>query len=183
MKMETGKRSGREDRGNSGLSLWFQAGFLLLLLVFWLFPQAVRAADMGDILPGETKSGSLTAPSFLDSWTFDGSTGDRVVITAVRTGGDNRPEIVLYPPGGGPAEAYTYDLSGSRLDHQLEQSGLYTIIVQDHNLDHSGTYNITLLKMPGTVSSPEDPDGGPIASGETHGGQMSVSDLDAFQFY
>ncbi|MDY6837243.1 MAG: Ig-like domain-containing protein, partial [Thermodesulfobacteriota bacterium] len=51
----------------------------------------------------------------------------------------------------GPAEAYTYDLSGSRLDHQLEQSGLYTIVIQDYNLDHSGTYSVSMTKIPSTL--------------------------------
>ena len=40
------------------------------------------------------------------------------------------------------------------------------------------------MKIPGAVSSPEDRDGGPIASGETLSGTIDVaSDLDAFQFY
>ena len=52
------------------------------------------------------------------------------------------------------------------------------------SLSKTGNYNITFLKMPGTVSSAADPDGGPIASGQTLSATINVpSDLDAFQFY
>jgi len=69
------------------------------------------------------------------------------------------------------------------LSCQLLYSGLYTIIVQDLNLQYEGNYNISLLDVPdGPVSSPNDPDGGYIASGETLSGSIITSDMDAFQF-
>ena len=91
-------------------------------------------------------------------------------------------EIYVYPPDGGTPEADTYSF-GDKLDHQLLQTGQYTIVVQDHYLHNEGDYNITLLKTPGDVTSAADLDGGPILPGETLSGSIINSDLDAFQFY
>jgi len=154
----------------------------LFLALVWSVSVAL-AADRGPINSGETKIGfAISAPSYLDTWTFEGSAGDRVLITAEPTSGSLDSCIDLYPPGGGEKEASSG--LGDALDHQLQQTGLYTIVVYDAYFDDSGTYNITMLKIPGPVSSAEDPDGGPIASGETLSGAINVaSDLDAFQIY
>src|SRR5439155_8139605 len=91
--------------------------------------------------------------------------------------------ICLYPPDGGPVEACPPN-AGDFLDHQLAQSGLYTIVIFDgFFLSRMGDYNISLLRIPGgPLSSPGDLDGGPIASGQTLSGHMDMaSDLDAFR--
>ncbi len=146
-------------------SLWFQSA-------------AIHAAS---IRSGETKSGTISGPSFLETWTFQGQMGERVVVTAVTTSGFVNTEIYLYPPNGGPAEANTSPF-GDKLDHQLQQSGEYTILVQDYLLNDAGNYNISLIKIPGDATSTGDPDGGPLASGETRRGNTAASDMDAFQF-
>ena len=75
--------------------------------------------------------------------------GERVVITA--TGVSLSPEIYLYPPGSGAFEVSATGISNSkRLDHQLLQSGTYTIVVQDYGLDNTGTFDIALEKTPPT---------------------------------
>jgi hypothetical protein len=153
-------------------------------------PDTTSPCPGATITSGETKSGMITGPSYMNTWTFCGNAGDRVIITAVTTAGNLDTTIYLYPPGGGPVEANTYhNYLGSiwgddRLDWQLQHAGLYTIVIQDALVSKTGTYNISLLKIPGPVSSTEDPDGGGIASGQTLSGTINVaSDLDAFQFY
>jgi hypothetical protein len=155
---------------------------LLALPATLLFIHGILAADRGQINSGETHIGlNISAPSYMDTWTFEGNVGDRIIITAVPTSGTLDTYISLYPPDGGPVEASTpFD----KLDCQLQKSGLYTIVIEDIGLNDAGTYNITFLKMPGSVSYPDDLDGGPIASGQTLSGSVNVaSDLDAFQFY
>jgi len=138
----------------------------------------------GEILSGETHSSEIEAASDRDAFQFFGETGDRVLISAVKTGGTLDTGIHLYPPGGGAREAGSYWGYEDALDHQLQQSGLYTIIIEDYGLYDTGTYNITLIKIPGEPASAADPDGGPIASGQTLSGQMNMaSDRDAFQFF
>jgi hypothetical protein len=141
-------------------------------------------ADRGQIQPGQTKASiQLSGPSYIDTWTFFGNAGDRVIINAVETSGTLDTQIYLYPPGGGGDEANTW-LGGNQLDWQLQTNGLYTILIEDTDLSRPGTYNLTLMKLPGTLNSAGDPDGGAIASGQTLGGQLNTqSDMDAFQFY
>jgi hypothetical protein len=83
-----------------------------------------------------------------------------VVITAMQTSGDLYRKLYLYPAGGGPSEAWGYD----KIDHILQQSGLYTILVQDDNLVDSGDYNISLTKIPADLRpglyNPSPPNGG-----------------------
>jgi hypothetical protein len=160
-----------------------RAFYLLLSCLICGYCSLAQGADRGGINSGETRSGTIGPPSFMDTWTFDGQAGDRVIINAVTTTGTLNTGITLYPPGGGPAEADS-GIGGDKLDYQLKNTGLYIIVIQDYGLSKTGNYNITFLKIPGTVSSAEDPDGGPIASGQTLGGTINVpSDMDAFQFY
>jgi hypothetical protein len=134
------------------------------------------------IVSGETLSGTIDVASDMDAFQFDGEEGDRVLITAVTTSGSLNTVIYLYDPFGA-IEADT-EPSGDKLDHSLQQSGTYTIMVQDYGLNDTGTYNISFLDVPdGPLSSPGDPDGGPIVSGETLSGTIdAASDMDAFQF-
>ena len=157
---------------------------LSVFLAMGILPFA-HAADRGGILPGETRAGAITVPSDLDTWTFSGNAGDRVVINAVTTNGTLGTAIVLYPPSG-PAEVSTHDCcsgGGDKVDWKLATNGVYTIVIEDNGFVGTGNYKVTLLKLPGTVSSAADPDGGTINPGETlSGGIQSPSDMDAFQF-
>ncbi len=157
---------------------------LIIMVFFSSFPFLVWGTDMGTIESGEVHTGTLSLPDYTDTWQFTGDTGDRVVITTSRSGSNVQPEIYLYPPGGGSVEASETGLSYSNtLDHQLLQTGLYTIIIKDYNMDNLGDYGIALAKIPGDATSVIDPDGGVIASGETLSGTMDVrADSDIFQF-
>lgn len=146
-----------------------------------------QAADRGQIASGDTQTGNVVSgPPYLDTWSFTGNMGERVIFHAVTTQGAFDTTLFLYPPGGGPAEAsgWTTGYGGDVLDHQLQHAGTYTLVIQDHGVNDSGTYNVTFLTIPGAVSSAPDPDGGVIDPGKTTSGQIdTASDLDAFQFY
>jgi hypothetical protein len=119
--------------------------FIFSIVLFSL-PYA-WGADRGEILSGETKvSLDITAPSYMDTWTFDGQEGDRVLISAVMTSGTLNTDIILYPPGGGAAVANSS--SGDLVDYQLLDSGIYTIVIRDWFLDDTGGYDISLSKIP-----------------------------------
>lgn len=115
MKQEAGE-NGWPWVGDSGSNFlrtpwWFPNALHILFLVPFLSAcfSFAWGADRGPINSGETKIGlSITAPSYLDTWTFHGNTGDRAVINAVTTSGSLDTRIVVYPPGGGAAEAASY---------------------------------------------------------------------------
>jgi hypothetical protein len=169
-------------------AFWMKYGSVWRLgfFIFFLFTPATWGAEMGEIQSGETRTGTLLATSsYQDSYQFFGETGDRVIITAARIGGGVEPQIYLYPPDGSGREASAtgYD-NNLILDHQLQRSGLYTIIIVDYNMDEEGEYAIALAKIPGAATSTQDPDGGPIASGETRTGMLTAfADADIFQFF
>ena len=57
--------------------------FIIVSLFLWSGLTLVHAADRGEIRSGETKIGlEIVAPSYMDTWTFYGNAGDRVLISA-----------------------------------------------------------------------------------------------------
>ena len=157
---------------------------ILLCLGFGFFLLGTQPAQCATpIESGETLSGSLSV-SEMDTYEFYGEAGDRVLIDADVVSGVHGfdTEIILIDPDFSD-EANTQP-GGDLLDHVLQKTGTYTIIVQDAGLNHTGSYKITLLNLTrGPTNSAGDPDGGPIASGETLSGSLNVSDMDGFQFY
>ena len=134
------------------------------------------------IVSGQTLSGEIDALSDMDAFQFYGNVNDRVLINAEMTSGSLDTVICLYPPDGAAAEVAC--TASDRVDYQLKKTGLYTIVIMDNGEDHTGTYNLTLLKIPCTVSYAGDLDGGSIVSGQTRSGTIDVqSDMDAYKFY
>ena len=70
----------------------------------------IVAADAGGVLiSGVTVVGAqIAASGAMGHWTFQGVTGDEVVINAVATSGTLDTTIYLYAPSGGAAVANTY---------------------------------------------------------------------------
>src|SRR4029079_17358537 len=122
-------------------------------------------------------------PVDFDAYTFTGTAGQRVVITAVATGGGlQNTNLTLYPPGGGIAENTTS--TGDAIDFQLLHSGTYPVVVEDYGHDNAGAYSVSFLNMTaGPFTSGSDPDGGAMTSAQVKSGTMSaVGDLDTYTF-
>lgn len=161
-----------------------RASILIALAPLGLAASLFADTASQPIQPGETQSGSIPIPGALQSWTLAGTAGDRIVVAAMTTSGALDTDIFLDAPGGG-LEVSTHGAfgGGNRLDHRLLATGTYTLRIQDWGLSNTGTFQVTLMKLPGTLNSPGDPDGGPIVSGQTLAGQVNAaSDLDGFQF-
>src|SRR5262249_41476359 len=92
---------------------------------------AVPEARAGrPLVSGQLVGGTISPPLFREAWTFTGTLHDRVLISAITTGGPLNTTLYLYAPGGGDPVAIVDD----RLDYQLLQSGTYTVVVQDDGL-------------------------------------------------
>jgi hypothetical protein len=141
---------------------------------------SVSDPDGGPIVSGSIKTGTISGPGNVDAYTFSGSSGDHVILAAVTTSGTLNTNVSLYPPGGGPAIAAT---SADRQDAQLTADGTWTIVVEDYADLASGTYSLSLMDLSSTLTSPGDPDGGPIASNQILTGTTNAAgDFDAFTF-
>ncbi len=151
---------------------------LALASLLLLAPGAALAG--GPITSGSTVAGSLSGPTFLESWTFSGSAGQRVVIAAVTSGGAVNTNVTLR----NPALGVTYTTSLDRSEFLLDATGTWRIDVEDVGLNDAGTYNLTFLNLTaGPLTSGGDADGGPIVSGEIKtGSNATTSDMDAFTF-
>jgi hypothetical protein len=100
---------------------------------------------------------------------FHGEKGGRVVIADSAGPGMVPPEIYLYPPEGREYEASAEDGGpGCRvLDHELEATGDYRVLVYRSAREDKTDYRLCLAKMPRECSyviTPDDPDGDLIKS-------------------
>jgi len=151
----------------------------VILALLLACANAAPARAGGPIASGATVAGSVSGPTFAESWTFTGATGDEVVLSAVTTSGALNTNITLKAPGGAVATSTSAD----RIEFTLTSGGTWTIVIDDVGLNDAGTYNLTLLNLSSTLTSAGDPDGGAITSNQIRTGTTNVaSDLDAFTF-
>ena len=164
-----------DDTGNYGVSL-------LLVPDTTTLPQD---GDGGVITSAESRRGGLDPIADTDAFTFYAEAGLLALIRATET-----PESVALEPAlrlvapSGLIEAEDWDYASAVLEHRLQETGWYTVVVNDNQSDDIGDYGLSLLLVPGFTTSPEDMDGGVITSAETVTGTLNpVADTDAFKFY
>jgi hypothetical protein len=144
---------------------------LLMVICAGMFVLSGCAAINGNtyegyLQSGEDHSGHLHSA---DLWLLNGEKGCRVVIADIVDPGEQPPKIYLFAPGSAECEACSRVLSSrcQVLDHELESTGEYTLVVHRDGQDHEGGYRISCAKMPeeGCFSiDPEYPDGHLISS-------------------
>jgi hypothetical protein len=157
-------------------------GYTLSLLELTAGPLTTPAdPDGGAIASNEIKPRSFQTLGDFDAYHFMGTFGQRVIVTAVATGGAANTNLALYPPGGGQATVFT---SSDRVDYQLTATGLWTIVVEDLNDDQTGTYTLSYYNVTvGPFTTGADDDGGSIVSnGSVNRSIQSVGDIDAWEF-
>ncbi len=137
----------------------------------------------GPITSNSIVSGTMSGIADVDAFQFQGFNGNRVLISAVATGGAGfDTEIILYPPNGGSYATYTF---GDRLEHQLTVSGTWTIVVEDNGYDTAGNYSMSFLNVTsGPYTGGAETDGGEIVEGSPENGSaLSAADFDGYTFY
>jgi hypothetical protein len=157
-------------------------------VTFLKMPGAVNTAgdrDGGLVTAGQTPSGAVDTLSDLDAFQFYGQAGDEVLVTAEKTSGTLAPRLFLCPPGGGPAEADSGVLPS--INHQLQTSGLYTIVLQDFSRTNTGSYKLSYSKTPATsgqgIYNPSPANGAAINSVSGILGWDSVPGATAYDLY
>jgi hypothetical protein len=86
----------------------------------------------------------------VDGFSFNGEIMQVVDITMDRDSGSVIPEILLYAPDGTlEASAGNWSYSHAEIiDHQLLQTGIYTIVAKDYEGNNLGSYRLTLFVAP-----------------------------------
>ena len=76
-------------------------GLLGLLVSAALLAPFSSAQAGGPITSAQLVAGTIAGPTFAETWTFSGTTGDRVLISAVTTSGVVNTNIRLRNPASG----------------------------------------------------------------------------------
>jgi len=164
----------------------------LLVLCFLISLTCVvslaHAADMGEILCGQTVNASVGDPDPTDSFWFYGQDGQGVVIEMAAVDGAFYPVVAIFRPDGTLArkyDVYPFDahLPARIEDLQLDQTGVWTIVASSHYGGITGEYGLSFVLMPSLNCCPQEPDGCAMASGSSYAGTMSLGDTDAAQLY
>jgi hypothetical protein len=141
--------------------------------------------DGGCIASGEMKTGTIFPVGDIDAYTFYGQSGQGVVISLAANSDSFAPWLLLYDPNGVFVESDFGEHTATITYHQLKMTGIYTIVASDAswNLD-TVEYGLSLVLAPGATTSPQDREGGNIASGEMKTGNIfPAGDMDAYTFY
>jgi uncharacterized repeat protein (TIGR01451 family) len=157
------------------------------LITLALVPGApeVSPGDQGGALTNGLNHAGLIHAGDLDQWTFTAAVGATMIVRMGEIGGDSDlyPYLLLYGPNGA---LITYD-SGvvvSQVSATATLAGTYTVVATtaDGGYNASGDYQVTLALVPGTPQLSPGDQGGAMANGANHTGEIHTGDIDQWTF-
>ena len=149
-------------------------------------PYTVSPGDQGGPMTnGSNHTGHIHVGD-LDTWTFDATAGDAIVLALGETGPINtpfQPWLRLKSPTGQNI-GNTSGVLAAQLDIVAPVTGTYTVIVStfDTGFDATGDYTLTLTKTTGPYTVDGGDEGGPMTNGANHTGHLFIGDLDTYTF-
>jgi hypothetical protein len=133
----------------------------------------------GVMLPGQTKSGTITVGDF-DLYKFNATIGDKVTIQmSDGPGSALTPLIRLFSPDGTKLSQAS-DFPALIESYTLPTTGTYTILCSDDDGQSTGGYALSIALFPGPNNGDEE--GGAIQSGQNRSGTITVGDFDLYNF-
>lgn len=152
----------------------------LCALAMLLVPSLAVSAAIGS---GETIADALGQAGEQDDHTFTATAGETVVLLMALTSGWYYPEMLVRAPSTAlVSSGYGRPSARLRLEN-LPETGTYHVTCRDADLAATGGYVLSLIKVPGSPNSSQDPDGGSLEEGQPLNGTISVGDLDAAAFW
>jgi hypothetical protein len=147
-------------------------------------PITVSAGDEGGALTNGAMQLGAISRGDVDVWSFTGTAGDRVAISAgdILDTDDFRPWLRLYAPNGTDL-ANTSGVNAASIDGvALPVTGTYLVLVAsfDAGFDGSGTYRLTLAKTPPPFTVSAGDQGGALTSGVSQAGTIQRGDIDVW---
>ncbi|MFK8078832.1 MAG: hypothetical protein AB8B97_00985 [Granulosicoccus sp.] len=141
------------------------------------------ADEHGLLVDGGSVQETITLGD-LDTYTFDGSTGEHVSLTLVDLNGSDPnspgniyPRIYLYDPNGTLITSGFDSDVGSIVDRVLPLNGTYTVLAKDYYDNAAGPYEIHFARVPGAQEH-----GGLINGGKVRE-DITLGDMDTYTFY
>lgn len=149
----------------------------------------VTIADADGSQPGTNgalHTGAISFAGDVDTWTFAATAGDRIAVHVgeITDNNDFRPWIRLIAPDG-TLLASTAGVAADVIDDIIAPAtGTYSVLVAsyDTGFDGTGTYRLTMVHTPGPITVSGGDQGGPLASGATHTGEILTGDVDVWTF-
>ena len=147
------------------------------------YPLAASDPDLGTIGSGQTLTGTIDRPADLDAATFSATAGDTVQVRMTSTNGLACAAEMWGPGGQLLASGGSWTLNRfAEFAATVTNSGTFTIICKSSGIS-TGSYSVSMIRMTGYPLAANDPDLGPIASGQTLIGTIDKpADLDAATF-
>lgn len=134
--------------------------------------------DGGTLVSNDIVSGTMP-PADLDAYKITGNAGDLIFLRpfAAAPGASGVWTEVV-----GPDNSLVVPQSWHTHGFKLPATGAYWVVATQYLQTTPTKYQLSYLKLPGRLTSPEDPDGGPIYSGDFRAGHLARADFDAFSF-
>ena len=178
------------DRGPNYRDRYDGSGSYLLTLVKAPGALSISPGDEGGLMTnGASHPGTITIGD-VDPWSFTATQGDAIVLSMGKavSSATLQPWIRLVSPTGAIiGEAFGNAVA--QVTVTAPANGTYTVIVGSDRgpnyrdrYDGSGSYLLTLVKAPGTLSISPGDDGGPLTSGASRTGSITVGDVDSWSF-
>ena len=144
--------------------------------------QAPGAQEHGRLVNGGMASENLTLGD-LDTYTFDGETGDVAWLSMTDVNGrdpnvpgDVYPYLLVYGPNG-DLLVRDWDTEAASVVATLPLNGTYTVVAKDYQDFGTGPYEVRLAKAPGAQEH------GGLANGGLASETITLGDLDTYTFY
>jgi|GEM_PF-1626210 len=110
--------------------------------------------DIGPIVSGETKYGTISEPGDMDTATFNAMTGDVINVAMSDVDIELNPVMDFYDPAGNRIRHATdpYERSATITNLTLTNSGVYTLVLKDAQDRYGVSYSVTMEFQPGSPS-------------------------------
>ncbi|MDD4910186.1 MAG: FlgD immunoglobulin-like domain containing protein [Candidatus Omnitrophica bacterium] len=138
--------------------------------------QSTNNPDIPNLEFGSTVTGTISADSPSDTYTFNADKDDYIYIAAANTGGTLRPRLQLFGSATTYIESASTDTTFYRIE-KADSSGTFTCIVSDYTGTNTGDYTLTAQRF-------NNPGGAvDITPNETVTSEISSPiDMDVYRF-
>jgi hypothetical protein len=145
-------------------TFWSKTGeYGLSLVLIGGATTSIQDPDGGSITSGQTQSGNISPNGDTDAYTFQGVTGQGVVIEMAAVNGNLGPAIYLYSPTGVLETQLLSEYTATHIrleNYQLKETGTYTLVAAANMgtfWSKTGEYGLSLVVIGTGVASTSTP--------------------------